>query len=135
MADKTVVERAFEWLLYSRDTGRSSEAICAYMVGGVGNTSSAHPLDAADLGRCLRLLNQFPEWKARMWEMGDLTEEWSELVRHWDELATLYRQEKYDECSRRMDDLLTPIWKRRNEIARNIREYRKANADPGHEAR
>ena len=78
--------RAMEWLL-SNDSGVSSEAICAWMLGGARPPSGSYPRDPADLGRCLRLLERVPEWQSRMPEMAQFGPHWSGLVARWDEIA------------------------------------------------
>ena len=75
------------WLL-SGDTGMSSKAIFDFMrTGAKGGWT---PSDPSDLGRCLRLLERFPEWRARMPEMADCSPKWAAIIPHWDLLeATL----------------------------------------------
>ncbi len=50
-----------------------------------------HPRDPGSFGRCVALLEQMPEWRLRMKEMGAYGEEWARLVEHWSELAELYQ--------------------------------------------
>lgn len=76
------------WLA-GRDTGASSKAIALFMSAGVETGET--PSDPADLGRCLRLLELFPEWKPRMSEMqGGF---WPTFARHWDEMAASMARE------------------------------------------
>lgn len=85
----SVEKRALEWI-FGDDTGLSSKAICAHMLGiSIGDryNRQCHPWDPSDLGRCLRLLEKFPEWKDRMPEMAGLSKEWCNLIAHWDELS------------------------------------------------
>lgn len=69
----SIHERAFEWLL-SGDTGISSETLCAYMLGieKKGPFGNQAPSDAADRGRCIRLLQRIPEWVPRLDELKAL---------------------------------------------------------------
>lgn len=60
MADKSIERRALEWAL-GDDTGMSSKAICAFMTGAT-KVPGMPPSDAADRGRCIRLLKLIPEW-------------------------------------------------------------------------
>lgn len=76
-------QRLAKWFS-GRDTGSSSKAIACHMAGGTCDGSS--PSDPADLGRCLRLLEIFPEWKPRIKEMMGYGGEWLGLAPHWDEL-------------------------------------------------
>lgn len=78
----------------SDDTGISSQAIAAHMSGGtVDRWGWGHPHDPADLGRCLRLLELFPEWKPRIGEMAKHGPEWAALVARWDEIANAMADE------------------------------------------
>jgi hypothetical protein len=99
---------AAEWLL-SGDTGLSSEAIMAWMLGA-REGRFRHPHDPADLGRCLRLLDRIPEWRARLGEMAAASPQWSALVGVWAELEGLYREEEptgnAPRCFRRMREVL-----------------------------
>lgn len=83
-------ERAQSWL-NSWDTGLSSTAIFHFMTLGVkgGNT----PADPSDLGRCLRLLARFPEWRPRMAEMGSVSPDWAILIPHWDAIEQSFIEE------------------------------------------
>ncbi|HMI93818.1 MAG TPA: hypothetical protein VK509_20735 [Polyangiales bacterium] len=78
------------------DTGRSSKTIWKVMTGGaVGSPDwrPGIPLDPADFGRCHRLLEQFPAWRARLPEVAAKHPEWTRLVEAWDELSALYVEE------------------------------------------
>lgn len=60
----TTQERAMKWL-FSDDTGSSSEAIVQHMLS-ISDKCYSYPSDVSALGRCLRLLKLFPEWKPRI---------------------------------------------------------------------
>jgi hypothetical protein len=78
------------------DTGISSKAIAAYMCGGdmkAGRSWHSAPSDPADLGRCLRLLEIFPEWKERMPEMASVNDDWARIIPHWDKMAAMMADE------------------------------------------
>lgn len=66
--NNTPISRAVKWAL-SNDTGSSSKALCATMLGFEPLHKSA-PWDAADRGRCIRLLRLIPEWIPRLDEMA-----------------------------------------------------------------
>lgn len=87
---KTELQRAFKWL-FGEDTGMSSKAIMGHMVAGVSD--GRFPFDPDDLGRCLRLLDKFPEWEARIVEMSDYVEVWALYSRNWGALKESYLQE------------------------------------------
>jgi len=86
---------AMDWLLNSGDTGLSSEAIARHMLGleSHGRRPWAYPLDPADMGRCLRLLELIPEWMPRLHEMASYCPEWAALIARWDEIAASMRDE------------------------------------------
>lgn len=68
----SVLQRAIKWATGS-DTGISSEALCCYMTTGTVNRPRWNaPSDAADRGRCIRLLKLIPEWVDRLDEMKKL---------------------------------------------------------------
>jgi hypothetical protein len=91
MSRKIVERRALEWM-FSDDTGSSSKAICAHMLG-VKKTCASYPSDPSDLGRCLRLLELIPEWKPRIKEMGVYAPGWAGQVEQWDSLAAKMAEE------------------------------------------
>lgn len=98
-----------DWLL-SGDTGISSECICAVMTGSKCRDGST-PSDPSDFGRCYRLLQHFPEWKARMGEVAKKYPEWTALVREWDALTALY-----EEGIRRKDRCAPKLYARMKEL-------------------
>lgn len=80
-----------KWLL-SDDTGISSKQIAAVIVGFDPSDTWHYPSDPGDLGRCLRLLELFPDFDIR--RMKDVNEEWDRLSNNWERIAVLYRIEK-----------------------------------------
>ena len=85
-----------KWL-HGADTGISSRAIFAVMTGTqermLDRWGFGYPLDPDDFGRCYRLLNLFPEWRARIHEMGSISSEWGRLSANWGELTALFEEE------------------------------------------
>ncbi len=79
----TDMRAVLQWMA-GEDTGMSSKAIATHMAG-VGSDGS-YPHDPADLGRCLRLLERFPEWKARMPEMASYGKIWRTYADNWSDL-------------------------------------------------
>jgi hypothetical protein len=79
----------------SGDTGVSSKAIAAQMTGAEnsGWLCWEHPHDPDDLGRCLRLLALFPEWRVRIGEMAARGPGWAGLAARWDEIAAAMAEE------------------------------------------
>jgi hypothetical protein len=82
------------------DTGLSSSTIWCVMTGQVAMPGRSRfdvgdtPADPDDFGRCFRLLERFPGWKARMPEVAAKYPAWAGLVAAWDELEALYAQER-----------------------------------------
>ena len=82
-------EAAARWIVGGH-TGLSSRTIWRHMVGlpvREGLWGMPWPVDAGDLGRCLRLLALVPEWQSRMGEMARYSPAWAALVARWDDLA------------------------------------------------
>jgi hypothetical protein len=86
-----VTDPRYEQWLHSLDTGLSSKAIFYWMTLGVKGGST--PSDPSDLGRCLRLLAMFPEWRERLQEMEQVSEDWAKLIDHWDEIEQSFLAE------------------------------------------
>lgn len=84
--------REAEWYQGS-DTGISSETIFEVMTGTIVK-SHRTPSDASDFGRCVRLLEKFPPWRARLGEVGEQFPEWEPLVNVWHWLEELYESDK-----------------------------------------
>lgn len=99
-----VSDRANAWIV-GDDTGASSKALWAVMMGQ--KTDASHPHDGGDFGRCIRLLESVPEWKARLPEMAVVSPYWAALVQHWDELTARHAQDL--QLYARMRQLLDPI--------------------------
>jgi hypothetical protein len=82
---------AIGWLT-NCDTGISSKTIWSVMMcRSVGRTDV--PLDPADFGRCYRLLQIMPSWRARLPEVAAKYPEWAPLVGRWDDIERLYLEE------------------------------------------
>lgn len=82
--------RVIEWM-GGDDTGLSSKAIAMHMTGAKSNGS--YPHDPADLGRCLRLLEKFPEWKPRIKEMAKYGGVWKRYSDRWEEMREAMESE------------------------------------------
>ena len=92
MSDKGEDMSELDWIT-GHDTGISSETIWSVMMGCKPPAWNAPPQDPSDFGRCYRLLIEFPAWRSRLGEVAIRHPEWDALVRHWDELETLWEQE------------------------------------------
>lgn len=69
MVGDTIERRALKWAL-GDDTGISSETLAQFMLGIEARTWIGPPSDAADRGRCIRLLKLIPEWLPRLPELA-----------------------------------------------------------------
>jgi hypothetical protein len=94
--DKPIVERLRTWI-DGNDTGASSMTIF-YTLGeahGIQKPEEWHgmtPCDYYDFGRCYRLIERIPEWKARIKELGEMLPEWSKFADNWIALSLLYEE-------------------------------------------
>lgn len=78
------------------DVGLSSAAIFAvfsslHQSDAANFSNGAVPLDSADFGRCMRLIEKFPEWRDHLNKVADAYPEtkWPSIVARWDELEKL----------------------------------------------
>ena len=78
------------------DTGVSSIAIWAVMVGVDAGGHTDPPRDSDDFGRCFRLLKQFPRWKSRLGEVALRWFHWRAVVARWGDLEKLYVGEDWN---------------------------------------
>jgi hypothetical protein len=82
---------ALAWL-GNGDTGTSSLTIWHVMHGSRQKHADI-PYDPADFGRCYRLLQVMPAWRARLTEVVAVYPDWAPLVAVWDELTALFELE------------------------------------------
>jgi hypothetical protein len=133
LAEGTLARRIVEWY-QSGDTGVSAETMCYATLGGAMPRKTGYPNDPADLGRCIRFLEKFPEARAELsalrWMEGrailahqmhrsqadpEYTNDdvWGELLDHWDELTALYLEELPQGCApkcyARMKELIRSV--------------------------
>lgn len=96
MSHQPLTQAQLRWLT-SGERGISSEQIFETLTGfaasGGRKRSATHPMDPADLRRCLLLLQQVPEFEPRISELAFVSPEWAALVAHWDELTTMFKEE------------------------------------------
>ena len=79
--------------LRGTDTGSSSITIFYVMIHHENAAKMVRgdiPLDADDFGRCYRLLNRFPEWRARLPEVAKAFPKWKKIVEAWSEMEELF---------------------------------------------
>ena len=83
-----------EWMR-GDDTGISSKTIWRVMMEArTLSDSNDVPHDPDDFGRCHRLLERFPKWRARLGEVAAIFPAWAPLVREWNALTVLYLHER-----------------------------------------
>mgnify|MGYP001585296695 CR=1 FL=1 len=76
------------------DTGVSSETIWYALHLRMRRPKGVDvPYDPEDFGRCYRLLQVMPAWKARLQEVVVFCPAWAPLVAAWERLTTLYEEE------------------------------------------
>jgi len=91
--------RAVAWMIAtpSMHAGKSAQSIMCHLLG-IELPDYPHPLDGADVGRCLRMLESFPEFAGRIGEMKSATDVWSCLAERWGELAQAYNANDGARC-------------------------------------
>jgi hypothetical protein len=83
--NKTMLSaQAIAWLA-NGERGTSSNTIFTHLSGMdcVGRWGGSHPLDPGDFRRCRLLLDQVPEFQARINELRTISPVWDRLVSSW----------------------------------------------------
>jgi hypothetical protein len=77
------------------DTGPFSLTIVSVMVGSDSQCCRYHgaPREPRDFARCQRLLTLFPQWRDRLEEVAKRFPEWGPMVKQWDLMAAMYKEE------------------------------------------
>ncbi|MGB0818212.1 MAG: DUF2312 domain-containing protein [Candidatus Puniceispirillaceae bacterium] len=118
MTDKSIEERAAEWL-ENGDKGASSKCIYNFFMTGEVD-SCAYPHDSADFGRCLVLVEAVPEWEKRLGELHVLDgvhgHVWQKLAIEWANLKKIYALDK-KKCTQYMKTIIEPIEQASGEVA------------------
>ena len=87
-------KKVLSWLAGS-DTGVSSESLAFHFLK-IDNTSPfgiCAPLDPADLGRCLRLIDKVPAVRACVDDLALINDSWAALAPVWDEISESMKDE------------------------------------------
>ncbi len=87
MKDKVLV-----WLLEDKDTGVSSKAMAAAVLGKEAKYTWT-PSDPSDFNRCLLLIESAPEIKDHMDKVAAISDSWAKLVSHWGEIEQSFLNE------------------------------------------
>lgn len=82
---------ALAWLT-KNDTGISSLTIWRTLMGQTPERADI-PYDPSDFGRCHRLLNVMPAWRARLGEVAARYPKWQPFVDEWERLTALFEEE------------------------------------------
>lgn len=104
---KTVLERYLEFVKDGK-AGTPVNAMAMLFMGSKPRWFTDHPQDAGQFERCVLLLEEFPEWRARLEELSGLNEYWAALVEHWSELENLDTA-RGPEFSVRLREIFQPI--------------------------
>jgi hypothetical protein len=95
------------------DTGASSKVLASILSGRVYRDSS-YPYDPADIGRCFRMLNKFPELEERIGLMQNVHPVWNQYVLHWKELRALWEEESPKKTCPKLYDRMQELQRRGN---------------------
>jgi hypothetical protein len=87
MSDRLIVQ----WLA-NGETGVSSKTM-AFTAMGQGYRDNHHPLDPADLNRCIKLVDEVPEIKDAFPKIAALSKEWQAVIDNWDSLKKSFVDE------------------------------------------
>ncbi len=101
-----VEAKALHWLDHGR-VGASSATMCGVLFPNLrshhklvdkidydDNFEIDWPLDNDDFGRCMKFLEAVPEARARLGELAKVGKEWEGLVKNWDTIETLVKEDK-----------------------------------------
>jgi hypothetical protein len=90
----TLHRKVAEWLANGVDVGMSSECIAFTLAFDIIPPRKSYPNDVSDFRRCFTLLNKVPELREHFQKMAEVSPIWKNLVEHWDELETFYKEEQ-----------------------------------------
>lgn len=103
LQENSIEKRTIRWLLANAANPKrtnSARAIICHMSQGVPiSTGDAKadadnaPVAAADVINCMQLLEEIPEWKPRMHEMGEYSAGWKNIAEVWEHLAEMLAKE------------------------------------------
>lgn len=93
----SVKDKILAWFFNGR-VGSSSKAMVGAFLDMPKDPSCIacdcdHPLDPADLNRCLLLLEAVPEIRQNMDKLAEMSSTWAKLVARWDELERCFLDE------------------------------------------
>lgn len=82
------------WIV-GNDTGSSSQWLAATAIAGAipeSKYAPSYPRDAADLGRCIRLIAAAPSVRNAFPLLAAACEKWAALIGKWDALTVLHNE-------------------------------------------
>jgi hypothetical protein len=90
-------EKLIQWFKFG-DRGASSNTIVEVIEGlpaGMltSNSGRSHPHDPADFIRCVKLIEEVPEYKEKLRLVRRVSPTWSALIDNWEELELLLEAE------------------------------------------
>ena len=90
-------DKILQWFA-DGETGVSSKCMALVSCGITPNHKST-PADPSDLNRCIKLVDAVPEVMGRAMAISEISEEWHNLMYHWDELVELFKSEVGEDWS------------------------------------
>lgn len=119
---KTSIEdRRIEWLR-NGERGVSSETIHDFFAHRGEIHKAGYPHDSADFGRCYKLLELIPEWRARIHELGNIRgltgQVWAALAKEWDVLEKRYHDGDLTTVNALMKKIVVPIEDKSGQVVR-----------------
>lgn len=81
--------REMKWLALG-EVGTSSKTIWQVMTGIDAGGFGGPPSDWDDFKRCYLLIQEFPTWRAHLYELQSISDEWTRFVTVWGELERMF---------------------------------------------
>ena len=82
------------WIV-GNDTGSGSKWLAATAIAGAipeSKYAPSYPRDAADFGRCVRLIDTAPSVRNAFQILAASCDKWAALIEKWDALTAIYNQ-------------------------------------------
>lgn len=89
-----IQQKVAKWLADNIEVGWSSECIAFKLAFDITQPRKSYPNDVDDFRRCFTLLEKVPELREHFQKMAEVSPIWKNLVEHWDELETFYKEEQ-----------------------------------------
>lgn len=94
--------------IFGSHCGMSATAIICRM-NDIEGFRTDHPHDPSDFGRCIKLLDEFPEFRVELHCMKDVSIEWELLIDNWQDLEAMFYAGHNKELYARMKELFNSI--------------------------